>query len=58
MQNMPKEKEKIEISNPINHILIPRLIERKPYTAPKQYNYNYFLGNKRYLENNSESKNK
>ena len=55
---MPKEKEKIEISNPINHILIPRLIERKPYTAPKQYNYNYFLGNKRYLENNTESKNK
>ena len=55
MQNKLKEKEKIE--NPINHILIPRLIERKPNNIPKKYNYNYFLGNKRYLENDSESKN-
>ena len=55
MQNILKEKEKIE--NPINHILIPRLIERKPNNIPKKYNYNYFLGNKRYLENDSESKN-
>ena len=58
MQNMLKEKEQKEIENPIKHILIPRLIERKPITVPKQYNYNYFLGNKRYLENNTESKNK
>ena len=56
MQDKLKEKEKIE--NPINYILIPRLIERKPNNILKQYNYNYLLGNKRYSENNSESKNK
>ena len=58
MQNILKEKEKEKIEIPINHILIPRLIERKPNNISKQYYYNNFLGNKRYFENNSESKNK
>ena len=48
--------EKSKILNPPNHILVPRLFERK-----KEFNSSSnkaFLNNKRYLKSNSESKKK
>ena len=58
MMQEKKNIEKIEIENPIKAILIPRLHERKKYHSPKSYNKNNYLGNKRYYNNESESKKK
>ena len=48
--------ESEEIKNPFNHLLIPRLYEKKNNHDKKAYNTNEFLGNKRTSENGSESK--
>lgn len=53
---MLKDEENIK-ENSFNPILLPRLYERKKYHNTKPYNYFEFLGNKRYFQNKSESKN-